>query len=180
MTRPWLVLSLVILVGCASGPASGPVRTVSQTLAVTGTNDRLTVSAGDGPHTSTLAFTPEQVWRALPAALDSLGVPVTRIDPATRTIGNDGFKIRQRMGKTPLSRFIDCGQTQIGPNADSYEVYITVVVQVTSVTGGTASIATTFDASARPLAFSQAYSRCTTRGLFETRLLDAIRAQLPK
>lgn len=107
-------------------------------------------------------------------------MPVTRLDAAGKVIGNNGFKIRQRLGKVALSRYIDCGETQIGPNADSYEVYLTVLVQVRPVGTTSSSLVTTFEASARPIAFSQAYSRCSSRGSLETKLLAAIKAQLTR
>ena len=174
-----MLLSLA-LSGCASGSTVVSTATPIQSIGATGTNDRMTLSPGSGPNVNTLAYSADAIWRVVPAAFDSIGVTVTRLEPATKVIGNDGFKIRQRLGKTNLSRYIDCGQTQIGPNADDYEVHILLVVQVRPVTLSTSSLVTTFEASARPIAFSQGYSRCTSRGSLEAKLLTAIAAQLGK
>ncbi|MDA1082575.1 MAG: hypothetical protein O2973_13070 [Gemmatimonadetes bacterium] len=170
---------LLATAACASGGTSaGGSSPATQTFGIAGSaSDRLTISPSTGPNINTVAFAPDMIWRILPAAFDSVSVPVTHVDPASKTIGNSGFKTRLRLGKTPLSRFIECGTTQIGPNADSYDVYMTLLVQV--VPDGTGSrLVTTFEASARPISFSQSYSRCSSRGTLESRLLAAITAQL--
>ena len=64
------------------------------------------------------------IWRALPAVFDSLEVPVSRIDPVEHVFGNEGVRIRKRIGGEAISRYFDCGTTQIGPNADSYDVML--------------------------------------------------------
>lgn len=174
------VLATLAACGCASsGGATGRAEPIAQGVSVsTGSGtSRLTVGSSGGPNTNNLEFSADQVWKILPAAFDSVKVPVNHVDPRTKTIGNNGFKLRQRLGTTPLSRFMDCGQTQIGANADSYEVHITLMVQAVPDGSGT-RLVTTFEAAARPIAFSQGYSRCSSRGALESRLLEAIRAQL--
>ena len=179
--RPLIPLVLLTSGACASsGTAAVGAAPVMPSIGMAGSIDRLNISAGSGPNLNALDATPDAIWRVLPAAFDSVGVPVTRLDAAGKVIGNNGFKIRQRLGKVALSRYIDCGETQIGPNADSYEVYLTVLVQVRPVGTTSSSLVTTFEASARPIAFSQAYSRCSSRGSLETKLLAAIKAQLPR
>lgn len=178
---PLLALAAAVAAsGCASSSGGGTAATarpMTQSIGVSGTSDRLAIAPSSGPNTNALDFPPDRIWRVLPAAFDSIAVPVARIDPASRVIGNEGYKIRQRLGRLPLSRYIDCGETQIGPNADSYEVILTFVVQVQAM--GTGSrLVTTFEAVSRPLTFSQAYSRCTSRGTLEARFLAAVKAQL--
>ena len=89
-------------------------------------------------------------------------------------------KVRVRLGRTPLSRYLECGGTQIGSNADSYEVRLTVLAQVRAVASGGSSLATTFDAAAKPITFSQDYSRCSSKGLFESRLVELVTKQLQR
>lgn len=177
-----LTLSLIALTAaCSSATQTGGTSApVIQSVGVAGTSDRMTIGgAASGPTTHTIDAVADRVWRVLPAAFDSIGVPVARVDPAQKVIGNEGYKVRQRLRSVPLSRYIDCGQTQIGPNADSYEVFMTLIVQVRAGTGGTtSSLVTTFETSARPLTFNQGYSRCSTRGSLEARLLEAVKAQL--
>ena len=176
-----IVLSLGTLCACASSGATPGAGSTTQTISVgargSGGSTRMTASAVASE--STLPFPLEDAWRFLPAAFDSLGIPTSLVDPSTHVISNQGMKIRQRLGKTPLSRYIECGTTQIGPNADSYEVYLTVSTQLDRAGTGTI-ISTTVDALAKPLNFSQEYSRCSSKGVLEPRIADAIKQQFTK
>jgi hypothetical protein len=138
--------------------------------------------AGTDPSTvHAIPFAPEQVWRSLPAVFDSIGIPVADLDPPKRKIGNSAFKVRGRLKNVPLSRYIDCGtSTQIGPNADSYEVNVSLLAEVRPAEAGTSTIITTFEAVARPANFAQAYSQCSSKGALESRFIDLVNAQLKR
>jgi hypothetical protein len=126
-----------------------------------------------------IGFPVGKVWHALPAAFEQLGIPITQADDATHTMANGGLKLRRQLGTTPLSRYIDCGTTQIGENADSYDVYLTFTVHVDEEpSSGLGITHTTFEAMARPIAFSRDYARCSSKGELEKRLVDAVKAQL--
>jgi hypothetical protein len=183
MSRFALIL-LVAASGCASSTGStttgSPAAPQTVRVGQMGSGGSTTMNVSTAAHVTTVAFPVEDVWRFLPTVWDSLGIPKALIDPKSHTLSNQGMKIRQRLGKVPLSRYIDCGTTQIGPNADSYEVYLTVTSQVVSASASEATISTVVDAAARPLNFSQEYSRCTTRGLLESRVVDGIKAQFKR
>ena len=175
-------VSFVALGACASSgstsaaaPARPDVQTVRGGSAIAGS---LTVTSNTSAAVTSLAVPLDRVWKVLPAAFDSLGIPLGTLDPNRHLIGYEGFKVRQRLGKTALSRYLDCGTTQVGANADSYEVVLTVLTQLQPGASGTTSLATTVEANARPIAFSQAPSRCTSTTVLESRLLDAVKAQL--
>jgi hypothetical protein len=182
MSRVFLAAAVVTVAGCASSSSSGVAMSgpATQTLSVAGGGSMTINASGSGPVSHRIEAAVDRVWRVMPAAFDSLGVPVTRLDQAQKVIGNEGFKIRQKLKNVNLSRYLDCGQTQIGPNADSYEVFMVLLVQVRPVANvaTASSLVTTFEASARPLTFSQGYSRCTTSAALEQRLLAAVQAQL--
>jgi hypothetical protein len=179
MTR--LTVLLLGVAACASSSSSTtPATSAPQSVRVSGGGGSATGTRIDpslAPHATTVAFPVEDIWRFLPFVWDSLGIPKVSIDPKSHTLSNGGMKIRQRLGKTPLSRFIDCGQTQIGPNADSYEVFLTVTSQVVSAGTGQSTIATVVEAAAKPLNFNQEYSRCSTRGELEDRIAKGIKGQ---
>lgn len=180
MTR-LAVLLLGVAAACASSSSSSnPPASAPQSVRVSGGGGSATGTRIDpslAPHATTVMFPVEDVWRFLPFVWDSLGIPKVSIDPKSHILSNGGMKVRQRLGKTPLSRFIDCGQTQIGPNADSYEVFLTVTSQVVSAGAGQATLATVVEAAAKPLNFNQEYSRCSTRGELEDRIAKAIKGQ---
>jgi hypothetical protein len=112
--------------------------------------------------------------------MDSLKVPLGRVDPTLRVVGNESFKIRQRLGKTSLSRYFDCGSTQIGPNADSYDVMVTVLAQLESTGAESTRISTTVQAMAKPITFNQEYAQCSSKGELESKLLGFLRAELQR
>jgi hypothetical protein len=121
------------------------------------------------------------VWRSLPGVFDSLGIPVADLDATKRMIGNTQFKVRGRLKNVPLSRYIDCGtSTQIGPNADSYDVSISLLAEVRPAESGATRVTTIFNAVARPGNFAQDYSQCGSKGLIETQFIDIVKARLSR
>jgi hypothetical protein len=177
--RKYTLLLFMTLAGCASTSTSSAPPPAPQTVALSGTN--LRIYGNDESNVHTIPFSVDQVWRALPAVFDSLGVPVATVDPKTRTMGNSGFKLRGRLKNVPLSRFIDCGNsTQIGSNADNYDVSLTVLAETRPAESGSAKVIITFQALAKPANFSQEYSQCSSRGVFETRFVDILSARLQR
>ena len=76
-------------------------------------------------------------------------------------------------------RLIDCGTTQGGPSAETYDIRLTVTTRVSAVEGGT-SLSTTVEPMGKPVAFSGEYIRCSSTGVLESRLADAVKARLAK
>jgi len=140
------------------------------------------MDAGNSSNVHTLAAAPDQVWRTLPAVFDSLGIPVATLDAAKRIIGNSGFKVRGRLKGVPLSRYIDCGNsTQIGANADSYDVLLTMTAEVQpGETAGATKLINHLQALAKPVNFSQEYSQCSSKGVLETKFFDILSARLQR
>jgi len=182
MRNATLLLSIP-LAACASAGAGSTATPASQTVTVVGSQGgaSLTIPGNNSSTVRTVAFGMDQVWRALPFVFDSIGIPVGTLDPAKRTIGNSGFKIRGRLKGVPLSRYIDCGNsTQIGPNADAYDVNITMFAELHAADAGGTAVTTTMDVMARPATFAQEYSHCATKGVLETRFFDILKARLDR
>lgn len=179
-----LFAALVLTAGAACASSGGmPELPQTQTVELTqssimGANGRVLLTNNAVPLSTTVRGSTQAVWKVLPAILDSLGIPITLVDPPTNTIGNSGFTVHRRLGGTPLSRYIECGTTQIGPNADSYDVYIAFFVQVRRDGDSSSAIVTGLDASAKPSAFAGGYSPCSTKRLLETRIVDAVKGRL--
>ncbi|MDQ6634727.1 MAG: hypothetical protein M3Z10_08220 [Gemmatimonadota bacterium] len=178
-------VSLLILLGlggCASGATIERPPT-PQTVRVSGSaagNLSVGMNSTTDAKVTRVTAAPADVWRVLPGVYDSFAIPLSSVDDRTRVLGNTGFNLRRRLGSVPLVRLIDCGTTQGGPSADTYDIRLSVLTQVTPVEGGGSSIITTVDAMGRPVAFSGEYVRCTSTGSLETRIADAIQAQLRK
>jgi hypothetical protein len=184
MRRASLLL-IAGLCGCAGSSSSSSPQPASQTVRILGpggsSGPTLNITRTESPNVQTFAFAPDQVWRLLPGVLDSLGIPVGTLEPSKRTIGNSGLKVRSRLKAVPLSRYIDCGSsTQIGPNADNYDVVLTMLVHVQPGEAGSSTVTTNFDAVARPVNFAQDYSQCSSKGLLERRVFEILNARLQR
>jgi len=180
------LFSLVLLAGaaaCASTPPGSTASPQPQTVTVAGSSSSTFRVGGvaDATGSATVPYALEQVWRVLPFVFDSIGIPVAAMDPAKRTLGNESFRVRSRLKGTPLSRYIDCGtSTQIGPNADNYDVVLTLTALVHSAEAGSSTVVLTFSAVAKPANFAQDYAPCNSRALMESRFMDIVRAKLAK
>lgn len=178
--RYWILGLALAGAACSSSRGAAPDLGVAQhTFAIAGDAGAMTVVRTANAQTTPLAGSMDDAWTALPQVLDSLGVRATLIDPAQHLVGVEQMKVRVNLGKTPLSRYLDCGQTQIGPNADSYEVLLTVKSRITSDATG-ARLSTLVDAVARPISFRQNYSSCSTTGLLESRIADGVKKRLQR
>jgi hypothetical protein len=177
------MLILLGLMGCASSGTTIERPATPQTVRVTGSaagNLSVGMNASSDSKVTRVSAAPPDVWRVLPGVFESLAIPLSSVDDKARVLGNSGFNLRRRLGSIPLVRLIDCGTTQGGPSADTYDIRLSVLTQVTPAEGGGSSIITTVDAVGRPVAFSGEYVRCTSTGSLETRIADAIQAQLRK
>lgn len=176
--------ALVLAAACSSAgsaPPSGGIEQQSVTIGGSGTTSALTLTHESSANVHQLNASANRVWAALRAAFDSIGIVPETIDPATRSMGNVSFKAHGRLKGTPLSRFIDCGEsTQIGANADSYDVVLTFGTQVKAVDAGSAWLAVSLDAVGRPATFAQEYSRCSSRGELERRFTDIVTRAVSK
>ena len=174
-----LTAAAYCLSACASSSSTSTARPATQTVSG-GAAGSMTIANSTSSDVVHLAFTPDAVWRIMPSVYDSLGVTVSTMDQARKSIGNPGYKIRQKLGKAPLSRYIDCGASQIGPNADSYDVMLSVMSTVTPEGAQGAVLTTIVEAQAKPVTYSQGYSRCSSKGGIEKRISDLVNARLAR
>lgn len=171
------VLTLIAIAGCAS--SSTPSMTRTTDVGIVGTAG-LRVRQSDGAKVNTLAFPLPRVWAVLPSVFDSLGIPLTDLDQKAHLIGNSGMKAHKTLGKTALSKFIDCGASQGFPSADSYDIHLSIITQITSNESGLTSIGTLVEASGKPMAFPGGYARCSTTETLENQIVDLVKAKLSR
>ncbi|MDB4913656.1 MAG: hypothetical protein JWM95_1300 [Gemmatimonadetes bacterium] len=174
------ILLIPLLVLCACAPATSNTESVSapRQIRIEGAGT-VNLNTTTSAHVARLDFPVPLVWKALPAAFETMGVPITFVDSAHYVLRNDGLKVRRQLADTPLGVFFDCGTTQVGENADSYDVHMTVSVEVQPEPAtGNSRLLILLESAARPVSFSRDYSRCSTRGKFEQRFADAVKKQL--
>jgi hypothetical protein len=128
---------------------------------------------------ATLPYPIARVWAVLPSVLDSLGVPIADMDAAHHLVGNSALKIRQRLGKTPLSRYLDCGATQGFPSADTYDIQLSVLSQLEADPTGSTKIGTFVQAVGRP-GFGGESINCSSKTTLERLVADQVLARLQR
>lgn len=165
-------LSVVCLAACASsGRAPVPERETVRIID-TGGVVQMTTYHAEGWVTHELPSPPAAAWAVLRAVYDSVGIAPTVIDSSSQTIGNDGMRLRRRLGKVGLQRYLDCGSTQGGPNAENYEVYMSVRTQVLAASPSGSRVSTTVKAEAKPVSFPGDWVRCTSKNTLERAIAE--------
>ena len=176
--RGTVILSLVALSACASSKPGSAIAGGAAEVPIGTSTFRIRPT--DGLMVHVVPFDLNTVWRALPVVFDSLGITISEVDATHHVIGSPGFKAHKRLRNVALSKLIDCGSTQGFPSADEYDVNLSVLTQVEVGKAGSTSVATKVDAAARPMAFPGAYTKCSTKGLLETSIVEAVTRYLQR
>lgn len=180
--------AVVVLAACSSShtPAADPTVGPASTVRVSGTHttgvssNALRVSPSYDLAVDTIYAGVSAIWSALPAVYTALSIPLTTADNQALRFGNEGMKIRRKLGETSLVKLLDCGRTQIGQNADSYEILMSVVTSLRQNDANTTIVSTQIEASGKPLQFGGSETRCRTKGELEKQIALAVRARVEK
>ena len=124
-----------------------------------------------------LRESPTRVWGVLPAVFATLGVPTRTLEPAAYTIGLESGRVARIEGSR-LSLHLECGNGILGPNADHYDVTMTLLVQLAGHASGGTTVRTTLDAYARPRASSGEPLHCASSRTLERRLMELVQLEL--
>jgi hypothetical protein len=182
--RNLVAVFVLVIAACSSSSNPKPaVVTNPETVRVvggTGYGSSFGTTSSDGSFATTITALPNDVWRALPLVYDSVSIPVEHLDQRARVIGNQNLKLRGRLGKVALRRYIDCGNTQGAPSADTYEVWLSVMTQVQPKDSVATTVSTIVQALARPINFSGDYIRCTSTRELETSIARLLKQQFEK
>lgn len=118
-----------------------------------------------------------RIWAVLPDVFRTLGVPARKVDPATYTIGLETRRVARIEGGR-LSAHLECGNGILGPNADHYDVTMTLMVQLMRNAGGGTLVRTTLDAYARPRSVSGDPLHCASSRTLERRVVELVLLEL--
>jgi hypothetical protein len=179
--RAFLVLLMLATTSCgARSGTKAPGAVVAESIrvdGVEGTALQANTFVSNDANTFQLLQPIEKVWGAMSAVYEALGVPVNQFDPTSHTVAASNVKVRRRLGKVPLSRYLDCGNAQGVPSADTYEINLTMLT--TLKPGATGTIAsTTVEALGRSISMNGTWIRCSSLGLLERRLAETLHASL--
>ena len=182
MTRRLLlaVSHAALLSACGSSPSAAPDRGPQP---VTTRIDRGTTSIGlttvneANERSLTLGFPVDKVWEVMPAVFAELEIPIGTMLPDRWQIGNPSHSARRRLGGVRMDRYFECGGSSGMPNAETYTIHMSVMVQLVP-RGGDTQITTSVDATGKsPTAGSQPV-HCASSGGLEERLLSLVGQKL--
>ena len=156
----WLTAGLVM--GCGGTSMSEQTldqrdRRYGRTIDTLGVEARLPASAA-------------RIWTVLPSAFADLGLEINFREPATKRVGACYQQVHGRLGRELLSTYVDCGDSRSVPNADRFEVGMTVLITVVSTGEETAKVYTFVIGVGDDVASSNAKVWCHSTGALEERI----------
>ncbi len=118
----------------------------------------------------------EKTWAALQQVYTTLNIPVAELDQASRTIGNPSLRLRRRIGDVPTMRALDCGGDSGMPNAETYQLLLTVRSRVIANDAGGSVVQTTLEGTGKnPTTSATSDVRCSSKGALEKRIADLVK-----
>lgn len=165
-----IAYALFALSGCATTQTTPAPQTDRIVVADA---DRTIHSHEDIPITAvTVKSKPDVVLPILRASYEELGIKV-QVFEATGTgfgqVGNRYFIKSFKLGDTPLSRYLECGNTITGPAADNYKITMSIF-SVVSPSGTGSNVQTHVAARADDVAAGGASLSCRSIGTLEAAL----------
>jgi hypothetical protein len=124
-----------------------------------------------------LRESPTRVWGALPNVFATLGIQTRTLEPGAYTIGLESGRVARIEGGR-LSSHLECGSGILGPNADHYDVTMTLLIQLAGHASGGTTVRTTLDAYARSRSSSGEPLHCASSRSLERRVMELIALEL--
>lgn len=186
------ILILAGLAACASGGPSSVATPSAAPIVFVGGDVMPTVNGGgsvthggimmaDRPTAQalTVAATPDDVWRTAVRVYAALDIPVTLADIAHGQLGNRSFSKRRTLGPRRMSELLNCGSGQLGANADSYRIQMSLSTTLSSRNGQTL-VETLLIAYGEDVSGdSTSPAQCASTGALENLINHSIQANLP-
>ena len=182
-----LALLLASVAACASSGGGtsddlGAATVVRNTTSIQGVAGQNSIGTGlttmIAASTVRIGVPADQVFAVLPGVYEKLGIPVTTMVNKDRMLGNLDLRARARLAKTPLRRLFDCGGTTGEPNADSFQLTITVSSEVKDNGDGSSILSTLLQATGRPVQFAGNDVHCSTTGELERQIEQQVTFKL--
>lgn len=185
--RRFIVLTAVLFTGCASSTGGSATPSGSGPGTVT---DRVKISGGDQGalmdatiqstkfvSSNTIGKPVDDVWAVLPDVWNTLGVTIDGISQKEHRLTSSVIRVRRSLGGVPLSRYVDCGRSTLGPNADSYFIALKVET-VLSPSGSATMVQSAMQASGEGTGNGGQVMRCSSTGELENRIADRLQKRL--
>ena len=175
---------VVALAGCSSGTQSDPrpPAPAASSRVETGGGETVTLPTGAEPITvrASIGASVADVWKVLPSAYADLGIPIEMLNPSDYRIGNQSFRVRRRIGQLPMVRLLSCGGPPGAPNAETFDITMYMVSQISPGQAGSTTLATVVQAVGRSPNFAGNDVSCASTGTLERRVEELVRAKIGK
>jgi len=144
--RRFLILFVVLLSGCATSGSDGALigsgANVPLSQNPTGTGGDFRLQADMVTASLDIPAGADNAWPALLKVYEELKIPAREVNAATRAVRNLRFVVSRRIGGERLSRFLDCGRSATGPNANTHRLELEIASRVVSLGPGQSRIDT--------------------------------------
>jgi len=166
---------------CASGAGqSTDVSTTPAPQQITtssGQNIRFNTTATVVAVSEAVAVGADSAFNLLIKVYAELQIPTTILDGRQRRLGNPALKIRRRLGGVSLVKYLECGNKDGVPNAETYDVVLNISSGVAAVAEGRATVSTRVEGVAsHPIYGASNQMLCSTTGELEKRIAASVKA----
>ncbi len=185
--RRYAILTAALLTGCASTTGGSSTPAGSGPAVVV---DRVRISGGDQGElmdaavqstkfvsSNTIAKPVDDVWAVLPDIWSTLGLTIDGISQKEHRLTSGVIRVRRSLAGVSLSRYVDCGRSTLGPNADSYFIALKVET-VLSGSGSVAVVQSAMQASGEGTGNGGQVMRCSSTGELENRIAERLAKRL--
>lgn len=177
--------ALMLSTACASAKSGAEAGAVPD-VTMTPVTQRVVMAGGNTVNfnltnvnsgNSSLVLAPlDSAWAALKAVYNELGIPVTTLVDASHLIANERFKTRRRIGKLPMQNILDCSSQQGIPNAETYDVMMSISSYLVKNPTAGFNLVTRIDATGKSPNFSrEATVNCLSQGALEKLIGEMVR-----
>ncbi|HEY7568007.1 MAG TPA: hypothetical protein VH762_10580 [Gemmatimonadaceae bacterium] len=120
-----------------------------------------------------------EVFQATAAVMEvELKIELKVRDSTAGVVGNLELVKMRSLGRTPLSRYVSCGQGMTGANADSYRVYLALIAFVDTVPDKGTRLSVALAAAAQDLqGSSKPPVKCGSTGALEGHIRRVVAAR---
>lgn len=123
-----------------------------------------------------LAVRPDSAFKLLEAAYAKLEIPVSREDVKGRSIGNDGLKVRRRIGGITMQTVVDCGEKMGLKNAETWDIFMNILSFVVPDGPEGSQVSTRIQATGHdPTMSGRDEIPCGTRGELEAKIGNTVK-----
>ncbi|MBI2408776.1 MAG: hypothetical protein HYV19_10790 [Gemmatimonadetes bacterium] len=179
-----VLLAALSTAGCASSSGTSATPNVTQapvTQRIISPGSTLNINTVDvnSGYSQIIVGSIDAAWTALNVSYGELKIPITTLVDAQHVLGNDKFKIRRRIGPLPMQQILDCGNAQGIPNAETYDILMSITSTMTPNPKGGINLVTRIDATGRSPNFSRENPViCHSAGALEKHIAELVRKKV--